>query len=143
VYKTTKPIPLYGDWKTMIRLHKGNAILGLPIYAPADPAIPVAGVAAPRSFVRSFRSDHELLQREARTRVAAITWGAYGTVLACTLALLALLAWGLHRVGVTAGQRRGSPPPPPAAPSSEPEPDAETVLAPEVWPARLPTYAGR
>jgi hypothetical protein len=144
VYKTTKPIPLYGDWKTMIRLHKGNAILGLPIYAPADPAIPIAGVPAPRTFERQFLSDHELLQRESRTRAGWIMWAAYGTVLTCTLALLALLAWGLHRVGVTAGKRRG----PPAGPSEpppepEPEPHEPEPLPAEVWPAHFPTYAER
>jgi hypothetical protein len=143
VYKTTKPIPIYGDWKTMIRLHKGNAILGLPIYAPADPAIPVAGVAAPRTFERPFLSDHELLQRESRTRAAWITWGAYGTVLACTLLLLAMLAWGLHRVGVTAGKRRGPLAGPSAPRTPEPEPPEPEPLPAEVWPAHFPTYAER
>ena len=152
VYETTRPVPLYGDWKTMVRLHKGNAILGLPIYAPADPAIPVPGVAAPARFDRPFFSDHELLQREAKTQAAWITWAAYLTVLACTLALLALLAWGIHRIGVTAGQRRlpspglaGPPAPPPADPDPEPEPepDLDSALPEPVWPAHFPTYAGR
>jgi hypothetical protein len=141
VYETTRPIPLHGSWKTMIRLHKGNAILGLSIYAPADAAIPVPAVAAPRSFERPFSSDRKLLQREARTREAAITYGAYAIVLAATLLLLAMLAWGLHRVGVTAGLRRGVPPT--AAPPAPPEPETETTLPADVWPARLPTYAGR
>ncbi|MEA2148860.1 MAG: hypothetical protein QOD69_690 [Solirubrobacteraceae bacterium] len=145
VYETTKPIPLHGDWKTMIRLHEGNAILGLPVYAPADAAIPVAGVAAPATFDRAFRSDHELLQREARTQDAWITWGAYLTVLLCALLLLTLLAWGIHRIGATAGKRRmphpdvlGPPPPEP-----EPEPAPDTSLPEPVWPAHFPTYAGR
>jgi hypothetical protein len=144
VYETTKPIPVSGSWKTIIRLHKRNAILGLPVYAPADAAIPVAAVPAPSSFDRPFLSDHQLLQREARTRNPAITYGAYGTVLACTLLLLALLAWGLHRVGVTAGTRRGTPPPPAEPPAPAPEPHSEpAALQPDdVWPARLPTYAG-
>jgi hypothetical protein len=141
VYETTKPIPVSGSWKTIIRLHKGNAILGLPVYAPADAAIPVGEVPAPRSFDRPFLSDKQLLQREARTRNAAITYGAYGTVLACTLLLLALLAWGLHRVGVTAGRRRGTPPLAPPAP--EPEPRPEPTRPSDIWPASLPTYAGR
>jgi hypothetical protein len=145
VYATTKPIPVSGDWKTMIRLHKGNAVLALPVYAPADAAIPVGGVPAPRSFDRAFSSDHELLQREARTRDASITYGAYATVFACTLLLLALLAWGLHRVGVTAGQRRGTPPPtesPASGPQPEPEPEPAAPQRDDVWPAHLPTYAG-
>jgi hypothetical protein len=130
----------------MIRLHKGNAILGLPIYAPADPAIPLQGVAAPKAFDRPFFSDHELLQREARTQAAWITWSAYLVVLACTLALLGLLAWGIHRIGVTAGKRRLPHPGvvgPPAPPAPEPEPEADSSLPDPVWPAHFPTYAGR
>jgi len=144
VYETTRPIPLHGSWKTMIRLHKGSAVLGLPIYAPADAAIPVPAVAAPRSFDRPFSPDRKLLQREARTREAAVTSGAYATVLTFTLSLLSLLAWGLHRVGVTAGLRRGVPPTPaPPAPPEPDEPEPATTLPADVWPARLPTYAGR
>jgi hypothetical protein len=111
VYRTTQPVPVYGDWKTMVRLHEGRAILGLPIYAPADPAIPVAGVAAPARFQRDFLSDHQLLQRESKTQSSAITYGAYGTVLVIGLLLLALLAWGVHRVGTTAGRTRDTPMP--------------------------------
>ncbi|MEA2157374.1 MAG: hypothetical protein QOE11_3514 [Solirubrobacteraceae bacterium] len=146
VYETTKPVPLHGDWKTMIRLHTGNAVLGLPLYAPADAAIPIAGIAAPHgSFQRGFLSDHELLQRESKTQDAAITWGAYGVVFAITLLLLAMLAWGLHRVGVTAGQRRGTPPPPPLDPQEHEADGAERdpALPADIWPARLPTYVGR
>jgi hypothetical protein len=142
VYETTKPIPVSGSWKTIIRLHKDNAILGLPVYAPADAAIPVGEVPAPRSFDRPFYADKLLLQREARTRDAAITYGAYATVLACTLLLLGLLAWGLHRVGVTAGLRRGTPPLAPPTPEPEPEPQREPGPPSDIWPARPPTYAG-
>jgi hypothetical protein len=140
VYETTKPIPVSGSWKTIIRLHKGNAILGLAVYAPADAAIPVGEVPAPASFDRAFVADRQLLQREARTQDATITYGAYAAVLACTLLLLALLAWGLHRVGVTAGVRRGTPPLPAPAPEAEPEPDP--TPSSDIWPARPPTYAG-
>ena len=48
VYRTTEPIPVNGDWKTMIRLHRGNALTALPVYLPEDPAIPVEGVPARR-----------------------------------------------------------------------------------------------
>jgi hypothetical protein len=139
VFETTRPIPVHGSWKTLIRLHTGSAVMGLPVYAPADPAIPVAGIAAPRRFERPFSSDRQLLQREARTREGAITYVAYGTVLAITLMLLSLLAWGVHRVGATAGQTRGTPPRPgpPAGPGSAPREPAGAR------PPRSPTLAGR
>jgi hypothetical protein len=137
VFQSNVPLPVYGEWKTMIRMHKGNAVLGLPIYAPQDKAIPVPAIGAPASFTRPFFSDKELLQREARIADPAVTFAAYGVVLGFTLLLLAAIAWALHRVGRTAGQRREPPPPPPATPQpetgggGEPQPD-------EAWPARIP-----
>jgi hypothetical protein len=137
VFRSNVPLPVYGEWKTMIRMHKGNAVLGLPIYAPQDKAIPVPAIRAPASFTRPFFSDKELLQREARIADPAVTYAAYGVVVGFTLLLLAAIAWALHRVGRTAGQRREPPPPPPATPQpetgggGEPQPD-------DAWPARIP-----
>jgi hypothetical protein len=90
----------------MVRLHVGNSIAGLPIYAPEDRAIPAPRVAAPASFERDFLSDRQLLQREIKPQSDPITNAAYGTVLVLALGLLAMLAWGLHRVGTTAGRKR-------------------------------------
>lgn len=106
VYRSTQPVPVHGEWKTMVRLHVGRSISGLPIYAPEDRAIPVPAVAAPASFTRAFLSDRQLLQREAKTQDDTITYAAYGIVLVLALGLLAMLAWGLHRVGTTAGRKR-------------------------------------
>jgi hypothetical protein len=98
-YRTTKPIPVNGSWKAMIRLHVGNSLTALPLYLPEDKAIPAKGVPAPARFTSPFASDHKLLQREAKTTAPAVTVIAYGVVLAIALSLLALLAWGLHRLG--------------------------------------------
>jgi len=102
VYRSTRPIPVHGEFKTLIRMHTGSSLTGLPIYAPADSAIPAPAVSAPRSFERPFTSDHKLLQREAKTNDPAITVGSYAIVGFFTFALLAMLSWGLHRVRVTA-----------------------------------------
>jgi hypothetical protein len=138
VYRTTQPIPVHGDWKAMIRMHAGNAIVALPLYAPQDRAIPVAGIAAPSRFERRFQSDHELLQREAKTRDASITYAAYGTVLAITLLLIAMLAWSIHRVGITATRTRDTPPPEWSQPEPEPEPVAPPAEQLPAWAQRPP-----
>jgi len=109
VYRSTQPVPVHGEWKTMVRLHVGRSISGLPIYAPQDRAIPAPGVAAPARFERDFFSDRQLLQRELKPQGDWITNAAYGTVLVFALGLLSLLAWGVHRVGTTAGRKRDSP----------------------------------
>ena len=101
VYETTRPIPAHGDWKTTIRLHKGNAIAGVPVYFPADAAIPAPAIAAPARFDRPFVRDKLLLQREQKRNVPAwLTTAGYLVVLAIALSVLAALGWGLQRVSL-------------------------------------------
>ncbi|MEP6952710.1 MAG: hypothetical protein ABI950_01460, partial [Solirubrobacteraceae bacterium] len=71
-YRTTQAIPVHGDWKTLIRLHKGSSLNGLPVYMPKDEAIPAKEVPAAASFTRSFAADHEILQREQKTAAGAL-----------------------------------------------------------------------
>src|SRR3954468_10802247 len=67
VYQGTKSIPLYGDWKSTLRLHQDRVIAGVPVHLPADAAIPKPEIPAPPRFTRSFVLDRELLQREHKT----------------------------------------------------------------------------
>jgi hypothetical protein len=109
-YATSGPVPISGDWKTLVRLHEGSSLTGLPVYLPRDPAIPVGEVPARDGASRAFIADHEILQREQKT-AAGWLWGvAYAIVLAITLGFLALLVWGLHRLACAA-----EPDPGPAA----------------------------
>src|SRR3954451_18609891 len=109
--RTTKPVPVYGNWKTMVRLHDGNSLTALPIYLPRDAAIPVGEVPAPAHFTRAFGSEHKLLQREQKGGSPVLVAIAYSTVAAITLSLLVLLAWALHRlaVGMRPAPRRRRP----------------------------------
>ena len=95
----------------VIGRHAGNALTAMPVYLPADPAIPVEGIPAEPRFERAFGNEQRLLQRE-RKSAAGWLWGtAYGLVLALALGFLAALAWGVHRVA--------SPPPGPNPPRFE------------------------
>jgi hypothetical protein len=108
VYRTTRPIPVSGNWKTTLRLHKGSAIQGAAIYFPEDTAIPAPAVEAPPSFTREFQADKKLLQREQKPDVpGALTAGAYLTVLAIALGLVASLAIGLKRLDRAGVRDRG------------------------------------
>ena len=40
VFRSTKPIPVHGNWKALLRLHRGDSLQAVPIYLPRDPAIP-------------------------------------------------------------------------------------------------------
>jgi hypothetical protein len=118
VYRTTEPIPVDGTWKALLRLHVGNELLALPIFLPADAAIPVGEVPAKARFTRGFEDEHQLLQREQTGGSPVLVAVAYSTVAAIALSLLALLAWGLHRLAF--GPRTGSPRPAAARPRSMP-----------------------
>jgi hypothetical protein len=99
VYRTTRPIPVHGEWKALLRMHRGDSLQGVPIYMPRDAAIPAPEVPAERTFVRTFVPDKRLLQREAKDGASPVlSVAAYGTVLAIALTLLGSLAWGLRRL---------------------------------------------
>ncbi len=100
VYRTTEPIPVYGNWKAMIRLHDGSSLTALPIFLPRDEAIPVGEIPAPAAFTRSFGDEHQLLQREQKGGSPLLVAVAYSTVVGIALSLLVLLAWALHRLSV-------------------------------------------
>ena len=105
VWRSTKPVPVYGSWKASLRLHKGSAIQGMPIFFPADPAIPAKAIQARPSFERSFVRDKELLQREQKPGVSpALTTIAYVAVLLIAALLLAALTAGIVRLA-----RSGAP----------------------------------
>jgi hypothetical protein len=97
-YRTTEPIPIGGNWKTMIRLHSGSSLTAVPIFLPRDAAIPAPEVPARTSFSRGFSDETELLQREKTGGSPALVAVAYATVAGIALSLLALLAWSLHRL---------------------------------------------
>lgn len=98
VYRSTEPLPADGNWKTMVRLHSGSSLTALPIYLPRDAAIPAPEVPARARFTRRFVDETQLLQREKKGGSPTLVAIAYTVVASIALALLALLAWGLHRL---------------------------------------------
>jgi hypothetical protein len=107
-WRTTKPAPVYGTWKTIVRVHKGDSLISAPVYMPEDTAIPARGVAATAHFQRPFILDKKVLQREQKAGISPSLWTvAYGIVGLCVLALLIILTWALTRSGTA-----GAPPKP-------------------------------
>ena len=97
-YKSTKPVPVHGEWKTLLRVHEGNSLLAVPIYLPEDTAIPAPEVRAEPQFTRTFVDETKLLQRELKDDVPGWIWAAASlVVLAISLSFVFALAWGLAR----------------------------------------------
>jgi hypothetical protein len=105
VYRTTEPIPVYGQWKATLRLHRGHSIEGIALYMPSDPAIPWARPVPVRPyFTERFESDRRLLQRERKPSVpTALPVVGYTVVGSIVAGLLLLLGWALLRVARLAG----------------------------------------
>jgi hypothetical protein len=119
-YESTKPVPVHSDWKTILRLHEGNALLGVPVYLPEDTAIPAPEVKAEPQFTRTFVDETEILQRELKDDVPGwTTIAASLVVLAISLSFILALAWGLGRA---AGGASSEPRPPRGRAISVPTP---------------------
>lgn len=100
-FTTEEPIPVTGDWKSLIRMSNGNTLSAIPIYLPRDEAIPAPGVPAEPSFEREFVADHTILQREQKDAASWLSAAAYLAVAAIAMALLVLIAWALHRLALS------------------------------------------
>jgi len=110
VYRAARPVPVAGEkWKVTLRLQRGRAVLGLPVYMPADSAIPVKGIPAPARFARPFVRDKDLLQREQEGNVPGyLTLVAYLAVLAIWSTMIAVVCWALWRFARSAEPGRES-----------------------------------
>jgi hypothetical protein len=108
-YRTTEPVPLHGDWKTLLRVHDGRMLSAVPIYLPEDAAIPADAIAADDGMSRQAIPEIEILQRELTSSGGGLWAMANLVVLACTLALIAALAWGVGRYARLASTREPFP----------------------------------
>jgi hypothetical protein len=93
-YVTERPVPVSGNWKTMLRLAKGTHLMALPVYLPPSPQAKRAGVPA-RPRAGAMQADTFILQREARGGPAWLTTSAYAVLGVVVAVWLGLLAWAL------------------------------------------------
>jgi hypothetical protein len=104
-YRSTMPVPVWGSWKTLMRVQDGYTMTAVPIYEPADDAIPAAEVPALSQTTRPFVHEITILQRERDQNAPEWLFTA-GSILVLILTLLVIagLTWGAGRInnGVTA-----------------------------------------
>jgi hypothetical protein len=115
-YRTTQPIPIHDDWKALLRLHDGRMLSAVPIYLPADAAIPAPAINADDGMTRKAIPEIKILQRELTKSGGGLWLVANLVVLACTLALIAAMSWGVARYSRQAGARDPFTGPSPATP---------------------------
>jgi hypothetical protein len=62
VYRTNRPVPVGGGWKTLVRLHRGGEMMTVPVFLPADPEIGAQEISAVHRTQRFERETHYLLR---------------------------------------------------------------------------------
>jgi hypothetical protein len=122
VYTSTQPIPVCGQWKTLIRLQDGRILTGAALYLPDDPDIGKRGVTVRGFNSPNFEQEINILQRERTFGAPGWLWTvACLIVLACTLTLIASLTWAAGRINKSEMETAGD--------ADAPEPTTPKVQA--------------
>ena len=98
-FRSTEPMPVSGEWKTLLRVHDSRTFTAVPIYLAGDPGIGAEEVPAEAQFTRPLVPEITILQRERSPDIPQSLWliGCL-VVLACTLAMIAGISWGAGRI---------------------------------------------
>jgi hypothetical protein len=106
-YRSQEPLPMYGKWKSMVRLHQGaRDLVAAWVYAPEDAAIQKPAIQMSDGQTVRFISEQEVLRREERTDVPRWMWNGGYALLAVVGALEVLgIAWLVGR-GARGGRMR-------------------------------------
>jgi hypothetical protein len=98
-YRSTQPVPVWGSWKTLLRVQDGYTMTAVPIYEPEDAAIPAPEVPALASSTRPFVHEITILQRERDQNAPAWLFTAGSAiVLIFTLMVISAVTWGAGRI---------------------------------------------
>ncbi|MET7279611.1 hypothetical protein ABZS29_15350 [Kribbella sp. NPDC005582] len=108
-YRSEGVVPMYGKWKSMVRLHSGaRNLTALWIYAPEDAAIQKPAIQVSDGQTVAFINEQETLRREERTDVPRWMWnGGYALLGVVGLLEIAGIAWLVGR-GARGGRLRAA-----------------------------------
>jgi hypothetical protein len=99
---STEAVPVSGSWKTLLRLQRGNQLMAVPIWLPADAAIPAPAIEAV-DRTAAFLSEPRYLLREQTGRrdwFALVVYLLVGVIAA---------GWATSLVAAGIGMRRRPP----------------------------------
>ncbi|MDP3891452.1 MAG: hypothetical protein Q8Q44_09500, partial [Nocardioides sp.] len=109
-FRSVEPLPLYGNWKTLLRAHLlPRSMVAAPLHAPDDPAITSdrgREILVEDGETVAFASEKQFLQREIKDEVP--TWlnaAAYSAVVGSWLLLIWFYGW-CHASAAAAARRR-------------------------------------
>jgi hypothetical protein len=108
-YRSSEALPMYGKWKSMIRLHQGQRdMVAAWVYAPEDVAIEKPAVQVSNGQTVEFVDEQQILRREERTDVPRWMWNGGYTLLGVVGVLEIIgIAWLVGR-GARGGRLRAA-----------------------------------
>ncbi|HEV2759453.1 MAG TPA: hypothetical protein VGV86_07800 [Acidimicrobiales bacterium] len=121
-YVSSRPVPVTGSWKTMVSLQRGDEVMAVPVYLPADPEIGAPEVPAVPERTERFVRNTTILLREVKAGPAGAALAAYAGLSVVAAVYIGLIALTARRV------------PPFSGPSDPPD----RLSAPPAWVAPAP-----
>jgi hypothetical protein len=108
-YRSADPLPMYGKWKSMIRLHQGQRdLVAMWVYAPEDAAIEKPAIQVSNGQTVEFLNEQQVLRREERNDVPRWMWnGGYALLGVVGLLEIIAIAWLVGR-GARGGRLRAA-----------------------------------
>lgn len=98
-WRSTKPIPVGGNWKALVRVQDGRMLTAVPVYLPEDPAIGAAELPVGANSTTEFVPEIEILQRERKLDTPGWLWAAGNlVVLVCSALMLIGIGISTSRV---------------------------------------------
>lgn len=121
-YVASRPVPVTGSWKTMVSLQRGDEVMAVPVYLPADPEIGAPEVPAVPERTERFVRNTTILLREVKEGPAGAAVAAYSGLAVVAAVYIGLIALTARRV------------PPFSAPPDPPD----RLSSPPAWAAPAP-----
>ena len=97
-YVSSRPVPITGSWKTMVSLQRGDEVMAVPVYLPADPEIGAPAVPAVPERTERFVRNTTILLREVRPGPAGAAVAAYSGLALLVAVWVALIALAARRL---------------------------------------------
>jgi hypothetical protein len=95
LYRSSRPVPVSGPWKSVVGLQRDDEVMAVPVYLPADPEIGAPEIPAVPERTEKFVRNTKLLLREQRDGdqdVAMLAYSGLGLIVAIWIGLFSIAA---------------------------------------------------
>jgi hypothetical protein len=114
-YVSSKPIPVTGRWKSVVGLQRGDQVMAVAVYLPADPEIGAPEVPAVPLKHEAFVRNTKWLLREQHAGAAWAATAAYSGLTVVVAIWIGLWALCAVKLADTEADQWYQPPGPPVA----------------------------